>query len=202
MRHRVSGSSYSGVRDGLLVRLTDGSSAPALDQFVHDQFRSLVTARAFTCLGARAAINKKTYRFAMYDELGCPASAVELAHDLTRFIAEVPFLGEITTFIACFREPIPLDEREFEALLWMQLQVLHDVDQWPWDPHASTDPEDSRFAFSFSGRAFYIVGLHAGSSRWSRRFAWPTLVFNLMSQFDHLRATCYRQRCLIMDRQD
>lgn len=75
MGHRVSGSSYSGVHGGVLVRLADGSSAPALDQFVHDQFRSLVTARAFTCLGARVAINRKAYRFAMYDKLGAPASA-------------------------------------------------------------------------------------------------------------------------------
>lgn len=91
--------------------------------------------------------------------------------------------------MACFAEPGLAGEREFEGLLWVQLQALHDLDQTSWDPRESPDPDDSRFAFSFGGHAFFVVGLHAGSSRWSRRFAWPTLVFNLMSQFERLRAT-------------
>ena len=41
--------------------------------------------------------------------------------------------------------------------------------------------------FSFAGTAFFVVGLHAASSRTTRRFAWPTLVFNPHQQFDQLR---------------
>jgi FPC/CPF motif-containing protein YcgG len=33
-----------------------------------------------------------------------------------------------------------------------------------------------------------VVGLHPASSRFARRFAWPTLVFNAHHQFDRLRA--------------
>jgi FPC/CPF motif-containing protein YcgG len=56
-----------------------------------------------------------------------------------------------------------------------------------WSAAASADPADPRFAFSFAQTAFFIVGLHAASSRATRRFAWPTLVFNPHEQFEELR---------------
>ena len=50
-------------------------------------------------------------------------------------------------------------------------------------------PPIREFAFSFAGTAFFVVGLHAASSRMARRFAWPTLMFNPHDQFDRLRET-------------
>jgi FPC/CPF motif-containing protein YcgG len=35
----------------------------------------------------------------------------------------------------------------------------------------------------------FVVGLHAASSRATRRFAWPTLVFNPHEQFERLRSS-------------
>ncbi len=66
---------------------------------------------------------------------------------------------------------------------------MHDLDsvRHAWDPRVSADPGDARFSFSVAGTAYFIVGLHAGSSRWARRFAWPTLVFNPHEQFSALR---------------
>ena len=189
MRHLAPGSSHVSFGYERPGCLASKSPASALEQLVHDQLYALVSARGFPCLGGRAAINRKAYRFAMYQEPGTLASARDLGQDLTSFIREVPSLGELTTFMACFAEPRLAGEREFEGLLWVQLQALHDLDQGPWDSRVSPDPDDARFAFSFGGHAFFVVGLHAGSSRWSRRFAWPTLVFNLMSQFERLRAT-------------
>jgi hypothetical protein len=82
----------------------------------------------------------------------------------------------------------PEDETEFEALLWQQLQALHDADATRgWAPSVSDRPEDPRFAFSFAGMAFFVVGLHPASSRLARRFGWPVLVFNPRAQFDRLR---------------
>ena len=82
-----------------------------------------------------------------------------------------------------------LDQQSFERLVWRQLQALHDLDRQDhgWDPTASPDTADPHFAFSVGGRAYFVVGLHAASSRWTRRFAWPTLVFNPHRQFDRLR---------------
>ncbi|MBV8602546.1 MAG: YqcI/YcgG family protein, partial [Candidatus Eremiobacteraeota bacterium] len=78
----------------------------------------------------------------------------------------------------------------FERALWHQLQQLNELDrQWfDWDPAVSSDPHDSKFSFSFAGQAFFVVGLHPNSSRQTRRFAWPTLVFNAHEQFKALRA--------------
>ena len=52
----------------------------------------------------------------------------------------------------------------------------------------SQDAEDTQFAFRFAEMAFFVVGLHPASSRFARRFAWPTLVFNAHHQFERLRS--------------
>ena len=52
----------------------------------------------------------------------------------------------------------------------------------------SSDPADPHFSFSFAGRALYVIGMHANSSREARRFPWPTLIFNPHEQFERLRA--------------
>src|SRR5690606_4658217 len=80
-----------------------------------------------------------------------------------------------------------IEADEFERLLWSQLRRLHEVDQSPWDPTVSRDPDDGTFSFSFAGEAFFIVGLSPTSSRWARRFPWPTLAFNPHAQFEELR---------------
>jgi FPC/CPF motif-containing protein YcgG len=46
----------------------------------------------------------------------------------------------------------------------------------------------SDFSFSLGEEAFFIVGLHPGSSRPARRFRHPTLIFNPHAQFDELRS--------------
>jgi hypothetical protein len=91
--------------------------------------------------------------------------------------------------VAIFEAPQDADEQAFERALWAQLQALHDADEAPWDPSVSDDPDDPHFSFSFAGMAFFIVGLHPGSARLSRRFPWPALIFNPHAQFERLRET-------------
>jgi FPC/CPF motif-containing protein YcgG len=40
---------------------------------------------------------------------------------------------------------------------------------------------------SFGGEAYFVVGLNPSASRPARRFAYPTMVFNLHDQFETLR---------------
>lgn len=165
---------------------------PPLAQFVHDNFRALVLSDRFTCLGAKSAIRRGSYRFALYEELGGRSSVEQLAVDLNSFASEaVESADTFTTFAASFVEPAAIAERSFEARLWETLQALHDLDaaEHAWNASVSADPADPHFAFSFAGAAFFIVGLHAASSRATRRFAWPTLVFNPHRQFEELRRT-------------
>jgi FPC/CPF motif-containing protein YcgG len=155
---------------------------------LEEEFRSFVLAREFSCLGARAALRHAGFRFRVYPEMGSAAATSGLARDLGAFAAG-PAEGGFATFAAVFLAPAPEGERDFEERLWLQLQRLHDADPAPaWDPTVSSDPQDPDFSFSFGGTAFFVVGLHPASSRLSRRFGWPALVFNPHAQFEQLRA--------------
>jgi FPC/CPF motif-containing protein YcgG len=186
-------STYAAYDGGKLVLPLQGNRpAPALASFVHAQLRALVLSPDFACLGARAAINQRTYRFGMYGSLGSQEATVSLANDLQVFVDEWNASASqdptgFKAFIASFDGPVPRSEEDFECLLWTQLQCLHQQDHAAWDPTVTSDPADPAFSFSFAGRAFFVVGLHPGSSRWTRRFAWPTLVFNAHEQFEYLR---------------
>ena len=158
--------------------------------FVHDGFRALTLNAHFTCVGAKAAVRQGGYRFGLYDSLGSPASSAGLARDLFTFSRERgSFRTEFSTFVASFASPPPPDEVTFEQQLWTTLQQLNDLDvvHHEWDREVQADTSDPRFSFSFAETAFFIVGLHAASSRTTRRFAWPTLIFNPHDQFDRLR---------------
>ena len=186
-------SSYAAFRNTRLVHPHTPEIKPsALLSFVHDSFRALVLNPQFSCVGAKSAIQTGSYRIGHYTELGSPAATAGLARDLKTFIQEQSSMeGEFSTLIATFTGPVGTNEEEFERLLWNQLQNLHELDfrQHRWDPTVSDDPDDPHFSFSFAEHGFFVVGLHPASSRFTRRFAWPTLVFNIHSQFEALRAS-------------
>jgi uncharacterized protein len=155
------------------------------------EFGAFVNEASFPCLAGKGAVHRGDHTLRVYDVLGSRAAAVELARDLARFVDESPADGAgLRAFIAVFRGPIPVDETTFEQRLWRQLQHLHAHDEpdQGWDPSVTDDPADPRFSFSFAGRALFVVGMHPRSSRLSRRFRWPTLVFNPRTQFERLRA--------------
>jgi len=186
----VAHSSYSAFRDGRLARADRDEALSPLAAFVHDGVRALVLNEQFTCVGAKSAFRHGSYRFGLYNEMASAASVRGLARDLFHFTTELGSLEHpFCTYIASFSGPHPADETDFERLLWATLQQLHDLDAayHRWDPAVSADPEDPQFSFSFARTAFFVVGLHAASSRAARRFAWPTLVFNPHRQFEALR---------------
>ena len=179
------------VPDGAaLVR--PGAPAPSpLTSLVHEGVRALMLSRHYSCVGARSALRQNGYRFGLYPALGSSDAAASLAFDLWTFVHDAPSLDSpFATFLASFEGPVFADEAAFERLLWRTLQQLHDLDAvyHAWDGHVSADAASHDFSFSFAGTAFFIVGLHAAASRATRRFAWPTLVFNGHEQFDELRA--------------
>jgi hypothetical protein len=159
-----------------------------LAERVREEFRAFVFDPAFSCLGARAALRHDGHRIGAFGPMGTPEATEQLARALAEF-APAAAEAEFSTFVAAFMGAAPEDETEFEALLWRQLQALHDADATRgWAPSVSDRPEDPRFSFSFAGMAFFVVGLHPASSRLARRFGWPTLVFNPRAQFERLRA--------------
>jgi FPC/CPF motif-containing protein YcgG len=178
--------------DGNRLLTADDGRASTLTEFVHHGFRALVLDDHFTCVGAKAAIRQGGYRFGLYPTLGTAEAAAGLARDLCTFVAERrSFDSAFVTFVASFTGTPPPDEAAFERDLWTTLQRLHGLDArfHDWDPAVQADPADPMFSFSFAETALFVVGLHAASSRATRRFAWPTLIFNPHDQFEHLRLT-------------
>jgi FPC/CPF motif-containing protein YcgG len=121
--------------------------------------------------------------------MGNQEAARRLCIDLEAFSAE--FARNSTdpvSFVAIFA-PERLDELQFESRLWRHLQQMHDADRqrYDWDVSVSADPRDKNFSLSIGGRAFFVVGMHAGASRLARRTAVPCLVFNFHDQFEHLK---------------
>jgi FPC/CPF motif-containing protein YcgG len=170
-------------------RTSDSEAVPE-DTSLQRQFASFVADAAFPCLGARVAFNSGSYITRVYDEIGHPLCSERLALDLQNFQdSEMRRTKEFATFVAIFRKPRDTSESAFERLLWSQLRQLHEIDarHHAWDPSVSPDPSDSHFSFSIGGQATYVVGMHANSSRLSRRFPWPALIFNPHEQFERLR---------------
>lgn len=158
--------------------------------FIHRQLRSFITSREFPCIGAKASFNKGAYRLGIYENMDGYDSIQGLSYDLYNFLNEQTNIKcDYTSFIACFEKTVILSEEHFEDLLWKALQKLHDIDKQfhDWDSAVSSDPENPGFTFSFGERAYFVVGMHPASSRYSRKFAYPTLVFNAQYQFEKLK---------------
>jgi FPC/CPF motif-containing protein YcgG len=146
----------------------------------------------FPCVGAKAALAKGTLEVLACDRIDSAWDDLRIHEGLMRFAWDYrrdPAL--FRSFAVIFEGPDDLDEASFEAALWKRVQSLSDKDVWrgqPYDSQVSADPENPHFSLSFGGEAFFIVGLHPQASRPARRFARPTMVFNLHDQFERLRA--------------
>ena len=154
-------------------------------------FRAFISDPGFPCVGAKSALARGGLELLVardvassWDDLRITGALLDFA---VRYRADP---GPFRSFAVVFRGPTVLSERAFEEALWARVQSLSDKDSWlgqPYDPRVSRDPENPHFALSFGGEAFFIVGLHPGASRPSRRFTTPVLVFNAHEQFDQLR---------------
>ncbi len=187
------------LKNSRLHFVKNGAMAP-VDGFAENEnlflseayfaFCDFVQRPEFSCVGAKAALNREGLGFAIYPELGSAESVAGLARDLCHFArSTIATANEYATFVAVFRGPRGIDEATFERFLWQQLEQLHALDSvyFDWDPLVRPDLSDPQFSFSFAGCAFYVIGLHGESSREARRFPWPTLVFNPHEQFQRLR---------------
>jgi FPC/CPF motif-containing protein YcgG len=156
-------------------------------------FSRFVSDPHYPCLGARSALHRDGCRVRVYGPMGLAATTAALAADLAEFAdfsaGAIAASAAFVSFIALFLDVAFDGESAFESALWRQLTMLDASDPSPaWAAGVSDDPDDPHFAFSFAGRAFFVVGLHPESSRLARRFAWPALVFNPHAQFQRLRA--------------
>ena len=170
-------------------------STSADDGVLSARFLAFVDDPSFPCVGSKAALARDAIETHEFGVLGDRANDASLLDRLGEFAAKVdgaePEDTTVRAFVALFAGPLETDEQRFEALLWKQLQRLHELDirrGSRWADDVARDPDDAKFSLSLTGHPFFVIGLHPGASRMARRFASPVLVFNSHRQFERLRA--------------
>lgn len=168
--------------------------APVRSGALTRNFLDHVADSAFPCVGSKAALARGAIETLELGRLGDRQNDTALLDALSGFGTALDSAAQddstVRSFVALFDGPGDTSELRFEALLWSQLQRLHELDVRRganWAPDVSRDPADPRFSLSLGGHPFFVIGLHAGASRMARRFATPVLVFNSHRQFDRLR---------------
>jgi FPC/CPF motif-containing protein YcgG len=169
---------------------TTKREAPAseADQQMESQFEDFILENNHPCVMAQSVFTQKQVDFHVYEELGTKTAANYILKDIKEYLGKYDFSSnDFFTFIAAFRNSETFSEKEFEKLMWQQLQYIHEADEADWDPEVNPDPQSKNFSFSIAGQAFYMVGMHPGSSRMARQSPFPVMVFNLHWQFEKLR---------------
>ena len=178
-------------------------SQAALEAMLFDH----VGERGFPCVGAKSALAHGTLEVLGCRRIDSSWDDLRIHDGLLRWAdAYRADPGLFRSFAVVFDSPEDLDEAAFERALWTRVQSLSDKDVWRgqhYDPDVSPDPSNPHFSLSFGGAAFFIVGLHPHASRPARRFAKPTMVFNLHDQFERLRDAgryeTMREKILVRD---
>lgn len=140
------------------------------------------------CIMAKTVFSMDEVELKVYEDIGTIKTARKILKDIKSYLSEYDFeSNDFKTLMVAFPDSPKYSEIAFEKLLWKQLEAIHQVDDVAWDEAVSKDPSDQNFSFSIAGKAFYIVGLHPGSSRIARRSPYATITFNLHWQFEKLR---------------
>ncbi|HET6432708.1 guanitoxin biosynthesis heme-dependent pre-guanitoxin N-hydroxylase GntA [Dyella sp.] len=152
-------------------------------------FAGYIAQEAFPCLAAKQAVARGQVTFFHGSSIDCPAHDRALLDALTEFARPSDEESPFRSFVALFPDSPGKSPKGFETAIWQRLQRLHDIDvlRSPWDETVSSDPSSPDFSMSLGGNAFYVVGLHPGSTRRARRFPVTAMVFNLHRQFEQLR---------------
>jgi uncharacterized protein len=154
-------------------------------------FAAFIRSDVFPCVGAKSAFAVGGLGVFEAGDFTSGEHDAAIHRAVTQFGADA--LGahaNLVSFAVLFRRGPTLSEAEFEAALWTRVQGLHDIDAASgalWAEGVSREPDAVDFSFSVGGVAYFVVGLHPGSSRAARRFCRPALVFNPHAQFERLR---------------
>ncbi|MDQ6608669.1 MAG: YqcI/YcgG family protein, partial [Bacteroidota bacterium] len=148
--------------------------------------------KEFPCVAAKAALSKDNIQCMVATHMGCPKDDLAILQFLYSFVDDYRQSGEMYHSAAViFQQPTFLTEAIFDEFLWQRLQSLSSMDaaNFSYDARVDFDPSSPRFSYSLKEEAFFIIGLHPGSSRATRQFKYPTLVFNPHRQFEQLKET-------------
>ena len=170
------------------------------------QYLDHISSMEFPCIGAKASVIKGQNKVFIAENICCPNDDVAIIDFLYTFVNNLRkdqslfHSGSIL-----FKEPKHLTEDEFEKFLWMRLQALADLDaiNYKFASGVAENPESAEFCFSLKEEPFFVLTMHANSSRESRKFEYPVLVFNSHTQFEMLKESgVYNKMQVIIRKRD
>lgn len=155
---------------------------------VEKYFIEKVISEKFSCVGAKASIKNSKYQFFLLEKMATETSTLKL-YELLRQFAKIrlDIDKRFASFIVSFENHPSITPSQFECLLWKQLKMLNQIDEFSWDSRVSNDINSPFFSFSVAGEAYFIVGMCPAHPRKCRDFPYPTLVFNSHNQFKYLK---------------
>lgn len=159
---------------------------------IQEQYFSFIDNKTFACVAAKAALAKSQIQCFIAENMACPKDDYDILQFLYKSIDKYRSSDELYhSAVVIFQGPEFVDEEMFERLLWKRLQSLSTLDaaNFKYDNRVDDNPASPDFSFSLKEESFFIIGLHPASSRPSRRFSYPALVFNPHQQFEQLRAS-------------
>lgn len=167
------------------------SHDPSWENGAYQDFIDKIGGVRFPCVGAKFAIARAAFDLMFANDLTSAWNDVPLILRLINWSQDYSRSDNgLRTFGVIFKGPSYLDEVEFERVMWERLQSIADKDVWLGQMHddrVSADASSSEFCLSLGAQGYFVVGLRPRASRLSRRFAYPTLIFNLHDQFQKLR---------------
>src|SRR5687768_11658412 len=137
-------------------------------QIIIDEFLAFLGQKEFPCLGAKAALAHHQIRCMVADNMACPKDDAAILQFIYHFVDEFRQSADIYHSAAVlFRNPEIENEELFDKLLWQRLQALANLDaaHYSYDKRVNADPSSARYSFSLKEEAFFIIGMHASSSR-------------------------------------
>ena len=159
------------------------------DQII-EEYLDFINEKEFPCVVAKAALARNHIKSYVSSHMACPASDVSILRFLYDFVDQYRLSSESYHSAAViFKGPANTNEETFDALLWERLNALSVLDKknHAHDSRVAAEPEDPNYSYSIKSEAFFVVGLHPGSERRSRRFKYPALIFNPHAEFEKLR---------------
>ena len=155
-----------------------------------EDYLAFISRPDFPCVAAKAAFAHRQIRCFVAGNMLCPADDKHILDFIYQFVDDyraAKSLYHSATVI--FSGPDINSEEYFDDVFWRKLQSLSDMDatNFNYDKRVSPDPASPNFSYSLKGEALFIIALHPASSRMSRRFKYPTIVFNPHDQFETLR---------------
>jgi FPC/CPF motif-containing protein YcgG len=160
------------------------------DEAIINEYLEFLNEKEFPCVAAKAAVSRNHIECMVAMHMACPADDQLILQFLYKFIDHYRSAEDSYHSAAIiFKEPAEIDEMRFDTFFWERLNSLAslDKDKYRHDPRVDSDPTSPRYSFSLKEEAFFILGLHSGSSRRSRQFRYPAMIFNPHVEFEKLR---------------